>query len=255
MDIQDDFKPARSEKEKLRQDHEPEAIERRLTRRGRYSCLRDAVLGGIDGAVTTFAVVSGSVGGGFPRRVAFVLGLANLIADGFSMAVSNYQGTKSRQEEIEQARRSEITQVKAYPEGEKAEVRRIFERKGFGGQTLEKIVETIASDHERWVDTMMKEELQVEQAAPDPKIAAVSTFVFFIIAGFFPLLPFILSSPQAPVFAYSAVVTGLAFFLIGMGKGLVVGRNALVSGLGTLLTGAVAAGLAYSVACMMRDFP
>ncbi len=56
------------------------------------------VYGGIDGAVTTFAVVAGATGAGYDIRIILVLGFANLIADGFSMGVGSYLSTKSEQE-------------------------------------------------------------------------------------------------------------------------------------------------------------
>ena len=43
------------------------------------------VYGGIDGSVTTFAVVAGSTGASLDTSVVLILGFANLIADGFSM--------------------------------------------------------------------------------------------------------------------------------------------------------------------------
>ena len=55
----------------------------------------DIIFGGIDGIVTTFAIISGVVGASLTSFVIFILGLASLIADGFSMGVSNYLSTKS----------------------------------------------------------------------------------------------------------------------------------------------------------------
>lgn len=63
--------------------------------------LRDLVFGAVDGTVTTFAVVAGSVGADLGGGVVLVLGVANLIADGFSMAVSNYLGTHADQRQPE----------------------------------------------------------------------------------------------------------------------------------------------------------
>jgi vacuolar iron transporter family protein len=60
--------------------------------------LPEFVYGSIDGAVTTFAIVSGAMGGSFGSAVVLILGFANLFADGFSMAVSNYLSTKSEQD-------------------------------------------------------------------------------------------------------------------------------------------------------------
>lgn len=57
--------------------------------------LSEFVYGGIDGAVTTFAVVAGATGAGFNATIVIVLGFANLIADGFSMGVGSYLSSKS----------------------------------------------------------------------------------------------------------------------------------------------------------------
>src|SRR5690554_7728171 len=77
----------REERQTLEEMHHPEEIRRRLREPARSSSLPDAILDGIDGYVTTFAVVSGAFGAGFSSTVALVLGLANLLADGFSMAI------------------------------------------------------------------------------------------------------------------------------------------------------------------------
>ncbi|HKK15881.1 MAG TPA: VIT1/CCC1 transporter family protein, partial [Gammaproteobacteria bacterium] len=84
--------------DELLREHSPEAIGKRLQRGGISQNISDIILGGIDGCITTFAVVAGVIGAGFSSSVAIVLGFANLIADGFSMAVSNYESSKARKE-------------------------------------------------------------------------------------------------------------------------------------------------------------
>ena len=81
----------------LQADHTPAATENRLAGPTRHSYLRDFIYGAIDGAVTTFAVVCGVEGARLSVGVVVVLGVANLIADGFSMAASNYLGTRADQ--------------------------------------------------------------------------------------------------------------------------------------------------------------
>lgn len=60
--------------------------------------LREFVYGGMDGAVTTFAVVTGAAGANLSTRVILILGFANVLADGFSMAVGSYLSEKSEQD-------------------------------------------------------------------------------------------------------------------------------------------------------------
>src|SRR3712207_3725854 len=85
------------QRERLEAEHRPEAVRRRLSERRGPGYLGDAVLGGIDGCVTTFAVVAGAVGADFSGLVVVVLGFANLLADGFSMAVSKIGRASGRE--------------------------------------------------------------------------------------------------------------------------------------------------------------
>ena len=243
----------RSRGRELAESHRPDAIRRRLAGETRHSYLGDAVLGGIDGCVTTFAVVAGAAGGGFSSLVVIVLGIANLVADGFSMAVGNYQSTRIRGESLEQARRREARHIEEIPEGEREEVRQIFARKGFDGATLEQIVDVITRDPEVWIDTMLMEEIRVHPDTPRPLRAAFVTFAAFIVVGSIPLLPFfVLGDTVERAFLASAIVTGATFFGIGAVKGRAVGRSPLRSGLETLFVGGAAAVMAYAIGSWLR---
>ena len=238
---------------KLEAEHSPEAIRDRLAIRTSVGYLGDAVLGAIDGCVTTFAVVAAAVGGGFSGNVIIVLGFANLIADGFSMAVSNYLGTKSQRQEIENARATEHRHIEEIPEGEREEIRQIFAGKGFTGEVLEEIVTVITADRKLWVDTMVTEELGMDGGNRLPRRAALATFVAFICVGLLPLIPFLVPHlDHATRFIASAVMTAFAFAAVGVTKGVLLQRSALRSGLETLITGGGAAALAYFVGAWLR---
>jgi Uncharacterized membrane protein len=240
--------------ESLRKEHESEEIRKRLAGRKKSHYLGDAVLGAIDGCVTTFAVVSGVVGGELPAAVALLLGSANLLADGFSMAVSNFQKAKSERELIVNARRREEMHIDQIPEGEKEEVRQIFEGKGFKEPVLSEVVKVITQNRKLWVNTMLTEELGLPLQGPNAFRAAASTFFAFIGIGTVPLLPFIFSAWITPqkVFLFSALLTGCAFFLVGLLKGVVLKRSLFFSALETLLVGGAAAFLAFWVATALR---
>jgi len=237
----------------LEQEHRPEAIQERIDQ-SRPDYLGDGILGGVDGLVTTFAVVAGAVGGGFGSQVVIVLGIAKLLADGFSMGVSNYLQAKSERERVEQARRTEHHHIEHIPEGERQEIRHIFAQKGFEGETLDEIVETITGDRQVWVNTMLVEERGLRLEGRHPPRAGLATFVAFLIVGVVPLIPFLLPGLDLrSAFAISAAVTGVAFAGVGIGKGIVLDRSVGRSGLETLLVGGGASAVAYLVGRWLRQ--
>jgi len=161
----------------LEHGHSPRDIAKRLEQGPRISYLRDWVYGGIDGTVTTFAVVAGVTGAALSYKALLILGAANLIADGFSMAAANYLGTKAEIEEYEQVRRMEERHVALAPEGEREEIRQIFEAKGFSGEALDRAVDVITGTRERWIDTMMTEEHGLPPVSRSPARAAMTRIV------------------------------------------------------------------------------
>jgi VIT1/CCC1 family predicted Fe2+/Mn2+ transporter len=229
----------------MEHEHSRSAIADRLARAPTVSYLRDWVYGGIDGAVTTFAVVAGVVGAELSNRVVLILGAANLVADGFSMAASNYSGTKTEHEELARLRAVEERHIDVVPDGEREEIRQIFRAKGFEGDQLEQAVAVITGDRERWVDTMLAEEYGLPKVVRSPLKAAASTFAAFVLCGAIPLLPFLLQT--AGRFEVSVVVTALVFFLIGSTKSHWSPVSWWRSGTETLAIGLGAAALAFLI--------
>jgi VIT1/CCC1 family predicted Fe2+/Mn2+ transporter len=238
----------------VHEQHTPEAVAARLNEATNHSHLGDFVLGAVDGVVTTFAVVAGVAGAKYPGTIALVLGGANLLADGLSMAVGNYLGRKAEKEHVEKVRRIEKRHIDITPDGEREEIRQIFARKGFEGKTLERVVDVITSDRGRWVDTMVTEEFGLQLVTPSPVRAGLSTFAAFVLAGAIPLVPYAFLSALTPerMFQVSSVATGLTFFGIGWLKGRVLGRPAIGAGIETLLVGGLAAATAYVVGVLLR---
>lgn len=240
--------------EQLYREHQPEAIEKRLNTANKPQTISDAVLGAIDGCITTFAVVAGAFGAGFPASVALILGFANLLADGFSMAVSNYEASKAQLELREQARCMEEEHIDRVPHGELEEIRQLFHMKGFAGEILEAIVATISQDRQLWVETMLVEEHGLQKADISPRRSAAVTFATFLLAGSIPLLPLLASGLDMRwQFILSSVLAAAVFFSIGMLKSLVFAKPILRAGLGTLLTGGAAAALAYLTGHLLRQ--
>jgi len=240
----------------IQQSHTKSAIEKRIQKGASHSYLKDIIYGSIDGVVTTFAVVAGAEGAKFSSQVVVILGLANLIADGFSMAVSNYLGTQAEEEMKVKAEKEERLHIELVPEGEREEIRQIFKKKGVAGEALEKIVDVITADKDLWVKTMLQEEIGIPSTPISPLKAAFFTFIAFVIIGFFPLSLYFLQlyfgfEIEHPFF-WSSVITALAFFTVGSIKSRYVVKSWLRSGLETLLLGGCAAMLAYVIGILLK---
>jgi VIT1/CCC1 family predicted Fe2+/Mn2+ transporter len=229
----------------MEHEHSTAAIRERLAAGPRLNYVRDWIYGGIDGSVTTFAIVSGVVGAELSPSVILVMGFANLVADGFSMAASNYMGTRAEIEDVKHLEAVENRHIDVAPEGEREEVRQIYREKGFEGDELEHVVGLITADRKRWVQTMLTEEYGLPREVRSPRLAAASTFSAFILCGLAPLLPFVFGLTDA--FGYSTLLTGAVFFAIGSIKSKWSTVPWWRSGLETLLVGSAAAGLAYVI--------
>lgn len=234
----------------MEHEHSPEAIRRRLAAGPRHNYLRDWIYGGIDGSVTTFAVVTGVAGAGLSPLVVLIMGFANLVADGFSMAASNYLGTKAEHDDLRHLEAIEYRHVDAEPEGEREEVRQIFIQKGYEGEDLKRIVGFVTADRARWVRTMLTEEYGLPQEVRSSWRAATTTFSAFLLCGLAPLIPFIAGAPRA--FLWSTILTGLVFFVIGSIKSRWSTVSWWRSGLTTFTVGATAAALAYAVGVLIK---
>ena len=218
----------------------------------------DFIYGSFDGSVTTFAVVAGAIGASLSPMIVVILGFANLFADGFSMAVGNYQAAKARLEFIQKERKREEWEIDNKEESERQEIRDIYAKKGFTAELLDEIVKVITSRRKVWVDTMMKEELGLIEDGRRPLDTAASTMFGFVIIGIIPLIPFLFIYVTGFVlgpasFTYSVVSTSVAFFLIGVIKGTIVKKSLMRSGLTTLFVGGIAATVAYLVGNLLSS--
>ncbi|MFD2517972.1 VIT1/CCC1 transporter family protein [Salinimicrobium flavum] len=220
--------------------------------------IAEFVYGGIDGAITTFAVVAGAEGANLGISVVVILGLANLIADGFSMSVGNFFSTKAERDSFEKHRQVEYWEIENLRDKEIEEIREIYAAKGFKGELLEQVIEVIISDKDVWVDTMMKEELEMTKSDKAPYKTAAVTFFSFLAVGSVPLLSYFfagadMSIEKPELFVYSCILTGVALAIVGSFKSIVAEKNIFIGIMETLLLGGLAALLAYFVGDVLEQ--
>lgn len=225
--------------------HSRKEIADRLSAGHRHSNLKDMIYGGIDGAVTTFAIVAGVEGAGLSHSIIVALGLANILADGFSMAASNYSGTKAELDDRKRIIQIEERHIAEHPEGEMEELRQILQMRGLSGDVLVQATSAIARSRDKWIGMMLTDEYGLAPNDPEPMRAALATFMAFMIAGSVPLIPFLFGLADA--FPIAIVSTLLTFFFIGAAKSRWSLAKWWRSGLETLLIGGTAALLAYAV--------
>lgn len=233
--------------------HSASAAEKHQHEHGQY--LKSAVYGGLDGIITTFAVVAGVAGAQLSSGIVLILGFANLIADGLSMAIGDYLSTKSEHEYHRAERRREQWEVENYPEGEKRELVELFVAKGLAADDAKTVVDIIARHKEAWVDIMMTEELGIVDSQESPVRNALVTFFSFALFGLVPLLAYLavrfLAVPARAAFPIAVLSTAATLFGLGALKVKITGRSWIQSGLETLVVGGLAAAAAYAVGVLL----
>lgn len=218
---------------------------------GKY--LGDLVYGANDGIITTFAVVSGAAGAAFGTHIVVILGMANLIADGISMGLSNYLAIKSKSDFDKRQRKVEEYEVEVFPEKEKDEIREIFQSWGFEGDLLSGAVEKISQNKKVWIDFMMKEELGIiEEDHDDAGKHGFATAISFMVAGFLPLIPYLFGFLLKDQFLVSVILTALILFIVGSLRSTVTKKSWWISGLEMLFVGGLAATSAFVVGALTK---
>lgn len=214
------------------------------------------VYGGIDGSVTTFAVVSGSVGAGIDSSVIVVLGLANLLADGFAMSVGAYLSSKAERDNYVKHRKQEEALIRTQPTLEKAKLLTIYQEAGFEKALSKEIVKQVTTNKANWVDIIMKEKYNLVLENKTPLSQGVSTYISFISIGFVPLVVYImdlLTTVEFNLFLFSSLLTCISFAVIGFLKAK-INETKVVNGIvETLFLGLVAALVAFFVGDVLEN--
>jgi len=208
--------------------------------------IKDIVYGANDGIITTFAVVAGVTGAALETKTIIILGIANLVADGFSMAASNFLGSRSERELIESERERELREIDNIPEEEREEVRQILGRQGYTKEDAGALSALISKNKAFFADFMLRYELGLNSKQNGDVFSAAMTFLAFTFAGLLPLLPFIFYSGENS-FLISAASTTVSLFVVGSLRMLVTRKNWVISGLEMLFVGGIAAGVAYGI--------
>lgn len=127
---------------------------------------------------------------------------------------------------------------------------------GVDGANLDEAI-VVTANRERWIETMMTEQLGLSPTGRSELHAAFATFCAFVTVGFLPLLVFVyeLATPGevGHTFTWSAVMTAAAFVVVGAVKARFVDQRWWRSALETLAVGGTAAALAYAAGALLQQ--
>ena len=222
--------------------------------------LQEIVYGGIDGIVTTFAVVAGFAGAqggshmvGIGFGAVLLFGLANLFADASSMALGNFISLRSEHDRYETERKKELHEIEHNTAMEIAESRLLLEKEGFNKEQSDVLVKIFQTNPRYWADFMMRYELEIVDLTSDnPFYTAFATFVAFLFFGAIPLLPYIFQMNPEIVFMSAIVATLIALLILGLVRWQIT-KQPLYRAVGeVIMLGSISACIAYFVGSFFK---
>jgi len=221
----------------------------------RASGLSDFILGAQDGLVNVLGVVLGIAAATSDARIVLVAGLATTFAESISMGAVAYTTTLADADLYQSEREREYRHLIETPNLEIKEIRDIYERKGFKGELLERIVGTITANQDVWVAVMMAEEHQLAPIDRRTALrAALVVGISAILGSLVPLFPFVFLSVSTSMWL-SVLVTALVLFAIGAYKARVTVGKPMKSGFEMAVIGTVSALAGYLVGIILKVPP
>ena len=237
----------------------PAAPDPHQTGAGKY--LKSIVYGGLDGIITTFAVVTGVAGASLEVNVILILGAANLFADGIAMAFGDFLSTKAENEYHDRERQREEWEYDNEIDKEKKELHKFYREKGVSDTDTAVLVKILSKYKTATVDMMMTEELGLFQSNESPLGNALATFFSFVIFGTIPLLAYLVreifsngnqDGSALVALPWAIALTGLTLFTLGAVKTRFTGRSWIRSGMEMLFIGGIAAAAAYGIGAALE---
>jgi vacuolar iron transporter family protein len=220
----------------------------RSTVRGRY--LRSVTYGGLDGIITTFAVVAGVAGASLTTDIILILGFSNLFADGLSMAVGDFLSSRAEGEYEHTGRIRQRLDAARNTDAQRQESAKSFIERGIPEEDAQKIATTLAKYPDAMADTI-SDGIGSSSDEGRPVVNAAYTFGSFCVFGFAPILPFVLvrfvPTVQPDVFLLSAALSALTLFGLGAIRAMITLRSWFLAGAEMLAVGGIAAIVAWLV--------
>jgi vacuolar iron transporter family protein len=209
--------------------------------------LRDVILGGQNGLVNILGIILGVIAGGGSDTVLLAAGFAAAITESISMGAVGYTSSISERDYYRAEQAREETEIDTAPDAERHEIRDIYAAKGFSGKLLDEVVDTITTNRETWLATMMDEELHLQpvQSLDILRTSLVIT-VATLVGHLIPLIPFVVL-PRAPALVLAIVLSAVVLFGVGVYSAVTLVGDWRRSGLKMIAIGLGAAAIGFLI--------
>lgn len=212
--------------------------------------LRASVFGAMDGLVSNIALIAGIAAAGAHTEIVVLTGLAGLVAGAISMALGEFTSVRTQNEQLDSEVHTERLALARNPEGERAELTALFMRLGMNQETAEAGALQVHQDDEQALRVHLTHELGLDpDEKASPWIAAVSSFVFFSIGAFIPLLPYLLGFGTLPL---ALLFGGIGLFAAGGLATMFTRHRWWIGASRQLLFGAIAVTATYAIGIWMN---
>ncbi len=194
--------------------------------------LREIVFGLNDGLVTTLVFIMAVSAAASTHLLLIVL--SEVLAGAVSMALGGYLSASTEKEVLDKRISVERFEIENEPDEERAELRTIYRKKGFSGPLLDRVVNHLTANEERWHRAMLHDELGItEEKKINPLREGMQVGLSFVVGGLIPTIPVILNLPQTRWWAYG--LTALTALLLGAIKSRYTRKGPLRAGLEFLI--------------------
>ncbi|VVU95812.1 VIT family [seawater metagenome] len=190
---------------------------------GNLKCM---IFGGLDGIITTFAIISSCFGASFGVKTIIILGISNVIADALSMGLGEYISSDLERDYVVSELKKEDYEFDNNLEEEKDELIQILrENENLSVEDSTSIVNTLSNYKQLFLEVMLNKELNLQMPESKKNIikGSLITFFSFLVFGLIPLLPyFVLMGTQGDglvprhIFIISYVCSALAVIILGL---------------------------------------
>lgn len=239
-----------------KKNHTPEAIKASFKHHEHHKTefnLPEIILGGQDGLVNVLGVILGVAAATSSTQIVLVAGMAAAFAESISMAAVAYTSKVAEADYYQSEYEREKWEIEHEPDGEREEVRALYELYGFTGETLEKIVDTITGNKEVWLRVMMEQELKLEPIERKDAIPAAIIVGFSALVGSFIPLTAYFFLPIFPSTIIGLIISAVTLFIVGYYKAKkTLGRNLIRQGVEMMVIGMVSAIVGYLVGAVFQ---